>query len=197
MRRRRRLDPFERGLLAGLLLSSALDAAFTHPKTALPLVRWITVGLFTIAAAGLIYSYIRHRRGTRSMAILTADQILTADDRRFEVVPCPEWGGDVRLRSLSGAERDDFEAKSLKGKGKDATVNLRNVRARLVALCAVDSDGLPLFQPSQVMKLGEKNAAVLSRLYDKASEMCGLSEEDVKELVADFGETQTEDSATG
>ena len=32
------------------------------------------------------------------MALLTAEQILEASDRRYEVVDCPEWGGEVRVR---------------------------------------------------------------------------------------------------
>ncbi len=130
------------------------------------------------------------------MALLSKEQILTAEDRRYETLPVPEWGGDVRLRSLTGAERDDFEAKSLKGKGQNQSVNVRNIRARLIALCAVDEHGLPLFLPGDVMKLGEKNAAVLARIYDRCADLCGLTEEDLDELTQDFGTTQEEGSVS-
>ena len=59
----------------------------------------------------------------------------------------PEWGGRSYIRTLSGAERDAFEAACLKGKGKNRTVNLANVRARFVATVACDADGMcPLSQ---------------------------------------------------
>ena len=36
---------------------------------------------------------------------LTAETILNAEDFRYEDVECPEWGGTVRVRSLSGGQR--------------------------------------------------------------------------------------------
>jgi hypothetical protein len=118
--------------------------------------------------------------------LLSKDQILGADDRRFEIVPVPEWGGDVRLRSLTGAERDEFESATVQQVGGQQRVNTRNLRARLVALCAVDGDGLPLFDRSDVIKLGSKSAAALERVFEAASRLCGLTEDDVKELEAGF-----------
>ena len=40
---------------------------------------------------------------------LTAEEILSTDDRKVERVACPEWGGHVHVRSLSGEELDAWE----------------------------------------------------------------------------------------
>lgn len=130
------------------------------------------------------------------MTLLSKDQILGADDRRYEIVPVPEWGGEVRLRSLTGAERDDFESKSLVGSGKKQRVNPRHLRARLIAMCAVDADGRPLFDAADVIKLSSKSAAALERLFEVASRLSGLDEDDVKELEEGFDSAQSDGSTS-
>ena len=37
------------------------------------------------------------------------DRILSADDRKKEAVFVPQWGLSVFVRTLTGAERDDWE----------------------------------------------------------------------------------------
>ena len=123
------------------------------------------------------------------MALLTADEILSADDRRYEIVDVPEWGGQVRLRSLTGRERDSFEASLQDRKGKSVKENVENFRARQVALCAVDEEGKLLFtNKQQVVMLGNKSVAALQRVFNKCNEMNGFSEQDVEELTEDFDE---------
>ncbi|GAB3856580.1 hypothetical protein GCM10029963_53190 [Micromonospora andamanensis] len=120
------------------------------------------------------------------MTLLTRDQILTVDDSSHEDVDVPEWGGTVRVKAMTGEERDKFEAASLKGKGKNRDVNLANLRARLVAASVVDEHGQPLFHPYDVVALGKKSAAALGRVYDVAQRLAGLTDEDVDELTEDF-----------
>jgi len=131
------------------------------------------------------------------MALLSRDAILAADDREYEVVPCPEWGGEVRLRSLTGAERDAYEQSLVQTRGKSREMNLRNARAKLVALCAVDENGKRLFTDADVNALGKKNAKPLDRLFDVARRLSGLSEDDVDRLTEDFDDAQSDASTTG
>jgi len=131
------------------------------------------------------------------MALLSRDAILAADDREYEVVPCPEWGGEVRLRSLTGAERDAYEQSLVQTRGKSREMNLRNARAKLVALCAVDESGNRLFSDQDVAALGRKNAKPLDRLFDVARRLSGLSEDDVDRLTEDFDDAQSDTSTTG
>lgn len=116
------------------------------------------------------------------MALLTKQEILNAQDRKTEDVDVPEWGGTLRLRCLSGAERDAFEASLTKGEGKNRKLDLVNVRARLVALSAVDESGGRLFDDNEVALLGAKSAAALDRAYAVAQRLSGLTDKDVEQL---------------
>lgn len=131
------------------------------------------------------------------MTLLTREAILKVDDRKTEDVDVPEWGGVVRLRSLTGAERDRIEASMVEIKGKSQRLNLVNLRAKMVAAAAVDAAGHPLFRESDVKALGEKNAAVISRLAEKAQELSGMAEEDVEELTANFNDDPSDASTSG
>lgn len=84
---------------------------------------------------------------------------------------------------MSARERDAFEAGSVDTSGKKMRMKLENLRARLVAACAVDEQGQLLFYPSDVELLGDLSAAALSRLFDAARELNGMSESDVEELA--------------
>lgn len=122
------------------------------------------------------------------MSLLSKDAILDADDRKYETVAVPEWGGKVRLRSLSGSERDEYETSLVQQVGGKQAVNARNARAKLIALSAVDGAGQPLFSKADVLKLGSKNSAALQRLFDAACRLSGFTDEDVKELEEGFGD---------
>jgi hypothetical protein len=126
------------------------------------------------------------------MAFLSRDAILEADDTRFETVACPEWGGDVRLRSISGAKRDQYEQSLIEERGNSRKMNLRNARAKLIVLTACDENGRPLFTSEDLRALGNKNAAPLDRLFDAARRLTGMSDEDVEKLTENFGETEGE-----
>jgi hypothetical protein len=110
--------------------------------------------------------------------LLTRDAILGADDLKTEEVTVPEWGGKVRIRSLTGAERDRFELSVADGKKRSR----ENLRARLLALVCVDKEGERIFSQADVEKLGAKNSAPLSRLFDRALRLSAITPADVEEL---------------
>lgn len=129
------------------------------------------------------------------MAFLTRDQIIgedAVDDTNYDTVPCPEWGGDVRLKSISGTKRDNYEASLIDERGSSRKMNLRNARAKLIILTACDETGRPLFTSEDLRALGAKNAAPLDRLFDAARKLTGMSEDDVDKLTENFGETDDE-----
>jgi len=115
--------------------------------------------------------------------MLSRSDILAFSDLPTEDVAVPEWSGSVRVRTLSGAERDAFEAASLQARGKDRTVNLANLRARLCVLCLVDEQGARLFSDLDAEALGRKSAKALARVYDVAARLNGLTEADAEELA--------------
>lgn len=122
------------------------------------------------------------------MAFLSREQILSADDRKTVTVAVPEWGGDVLVRSLTGAERDKFEESLQTVRGNKTKRNLKNFRARLVSLCLVNEQGELLFSPPDVEHLGAKSVAALQRVFNKCNELNGMSDEDIEELTQDFDE---------
>lgn len=117
---------------------------------------------------------------------LSAEAILDAQDLKAEDVEVPEWGGTVRVRGMSGTERDRFESgfvgNDMKALPKDKA--LEHYRARLAAACLVDGEGNRMFRSAaEVKRLSEKNAEALQRVCDVAMRLSGMSEEDQEELT--------------
>ncbi|HSE46463.1 MAG TPA: hypothetical protein VLA89_14145 [Gemmatimonadales bacterium] len=129
-------------------------------------------------------------------SFLDRDEILDFDDIKIHVVPVPEWSkpgqppAAVRLKVLSAAERDEFEASTVTNKGGKQKPNLANLRARLVARCMVDGDGKRVFVSGDVVRLGHKSSAALDRLFAKCQEINGFSEKDIEEMTEDFDGTR-------
>ena len=117
------------------------------------------------------------------MALLNRDAILKANDITMQTVNVPEWGGDVSIRTLTGTERDAFEASIVSGKKHDMT----NIRAKLVARSVVDEKGVRLFTDDDVCAIGRKNAKALDRIFDAAQRMNGIRETEIQELEKNSG----------
>ena len=132
--------------------------------------------------------------------LLTREAILEAVDLGREVVPVPEWGGSVLMRGLTGRERDAFEASIVRmqggAPGAGMERSLQNIRARLVAMAAIDESGARLFEDRDVRALGEKSAAALDRLFDVARRLSGMSEADVQAITEDFTGGPSADSGS-
>ncbi|GAA2985340.1 hypothetical protein [Streptomyces fulvorobeus] len=132
------------------------------------------------------------------MALLTPDQISAADDRRWEDVPVPEWGGDVRIASMSGTDRNAYQKAMvvLGSNGKPQSIDLADQYARLLSKCLVDENFQRLYvTDKQVKALGAKNGAVLERLATIAKRVSGLGEE-AAEAAAGKSETAPSDSSS-
>lgn len=127
--------------------------------------------------------------------LLTADAILSADDRATEDVPVPEWNGTVRVMALSGTDRDAYESAMVDARRNgNATVRLHNFRAKLVVKCLVDAEGKRLFEDKQVTALAEKSGAVLDRLFDVARRLSGMNEKAVEEAAGNSESGQSGNS---
>lgn len=134
------------------------------------------------------------------------DQILTADDLTTVDVKVPEWpdksnGGKplvVRLRMLTGAERDAFEESFAITRNGERKSNYSNFRARLLVRCIVDpDDGTLVFTDRDAAKLGKKSAAAINRLFDRAQRMNGITDRSVDEEAEDFGDAPSGSSTSG
>lgn len=121
-----------------------------------------------------------------TFAFIGRDAILSLDDRKYATVHVPEWGGHVMLRGITAGERDRWESQAvtITGQGKNQVRNVKgNLRASLLVLSIVDpTTKQPMFTRADVDALAAKSAAAMDRLYDKARDLSGMSEDDIKEL---------------
>lgn len=128
---------------------------------------------------------------------LTADEmaaaISKAEDLPIEKLNVPEWNLDVYIRTMTGAERSQWELSIVDGEkgGRD------NIYARLAYEVICDHTGKRVFtSPQQAMGLGGKSCKALKRVFEKAQKLNGLSEEDVKELAKNSGGGPESDSGS-
>ncbi|WP_417534206.1 hypothetical protein [Marinobacterium stanieri] len=114
------------------------------------------------------------------MTLLTRDQILAADDIKSEVVEVPEWGGSVRVRTMTGTARDRLEAQMV---ASDGTADTTNVRAKYVAAGIVDEQGEPVFTEGDIAALGKRSCAALDRVFEAVQRLSGVTNKDIEELA--------------
>ena len=121
--------------------------------------------------------------------ILTRKEILNVQDRPQEEVHVPEWGEDayVLVKSMSGRERDKFESSIMKvvgeGKNAKAQADYTNMRAKLIAMTAVDEEGNLLFTERDVEQIGQKSGKALDRLFAAAQRLSGITDTDVEDMT--------------
>lgn len=108
---------------------------------------------------------------------------MKAEDLKRETVPVPEWGGEVIVRTMTGAERDTFESEITGKKG----VNRDNIRAKLLARVLINEEGKRLFSDNDIADLGDKSGNVLDRLFGIAQNLNGIGAKDVEELEKNSG----------
>jgi len=131
----------------------------------------------------------------KSMPVLNRDEILAVDDIQIELIEVPEWGGAVFVKGMTGAERDRFESGIVRISGDESQVNMVDIRAKLCAATAVDEDGKKLFTAADIKELTKKSAVALQKVYEAATRLSGMSDEDVEELAEGLEESPFEDSA--
>ena len=131
------------------------------------------------------------------------DAILSAEDLPREKVQTDEWAPFgvpfVYVRGLTSAERDAYEQSLLVTVNGNRVPNTRmkNIRAAFVARVLVDENGERPFSDKDVDVLGEKNAAVIDRLWDVGRRLSGmLLEEETNPSTGDQEDSSSSDSPT-
>jgi hypothetical protein len=114
------------------------------------------------------------------MKLLSKEDIFGIDDRKSEIVDVPEWGGQVKIKTMSGSEKDAFEAQCI---GPNGGTNMKHIRAKLIAACVVDEEGKQMFTRDDIVKLGSKSAAALDRIFTAIQKLNAVSDEDVEEMA--------------
>lgn len=111
---------------------------------------------------------------TDSPRLLTEADIIAIDDIETEVVEVPEWGGSVKLRGLSLDEAMNARA--------GATGDAKAMSLRLLVASFVE----PKLSEAAVEALGKKSAAVVNRLLQVTTRLCGMDPEAVQRAERTF-----------
>lgn len=101
---------------------------------------------------------------------LTAESILKAEDFSYAELEIPEWGGSVRLRSLSGGQRSIINQRV---QARD----LENLEEMLTVMGCVDEDGNRIFTNKDIDALKKKSNAPITRIAKKIMEISGIGTE--------------------
>jgi hypothetical protein len=109
------------------------------------------------------------------MPLLTAEQILSADDLQTKDVEIPEWGGSVRIREISAAEAEAAK-EAAKGDGMQVFYGM-------IAKCVINEAGDPVFTLEQARQLTTKSNRPLMKLGKAVLGINGMGEEAEAELA--------------
>lgn len=109
--------------------------------------------------------------------VLSAEDILSADDVQVVPVEMPEWGGTVHLRTMTADEAVKFT------EYLSDPANKRKGLVRIVALSLCDEKGVRLFPDGiefgpKMEKLRTKNVRAFVRLQKEAMKLNGYDEDE-------------------
>ena len=105
--------------------------------------------------------------------LLTAKDILAADDMEYIDVDVPEWGGTIRLRDLNAKDRIEMRAVFF-GDGSGETPAMEKM-ATLLSKCIVNENSERVFTQDQIKDLEEKNPKIIDKLFGVAADLLGIS----------------------
>lgn len=120
---------------------------------------------------------------------ISKSRIVSANDTKLTTVNVPEWGGEVCLKTLTGAERDAFE-ESYSGE------KMKNFRCRFLVLTLCDENGERMFADNEADVVGKKSSLVINRLFEKAWQLNAFSEAAVDALGKDSPSDQSDVSTS-
>lgn len=103
--------------------------------------------------------------------MLSAEDILNKQDYKTEIVDVPEWGGKVKIKSLSAIDVDKLI-------NNDDSMIIKAVNT-VVSGC-IDEAGNKLFTLDDVEKLCEKSQEPITNISHKILVITGLVKEDKK-----------------
>ena len=136
------------------------------------------------------------------MTLLNFDDIVASQDKEYQDVDVPEWGGTVRIATMSGEDRDRWELSMMQADDTSERGFKLNFdaysRVRLVAMCLVDDNFNRIFvTKEQIERLSQKSGKVMDLLYDVAQRVNGITDEDIDDLEKNSVSAQNGDSGLG
>lgn len=128
------------------------------------------------------------------MGLLSKQQIIEASDLPTKDVNVPEWGGTVRVKTMTSAEKDAFEKTIFDAEGK---INIVGMRAKLCAHTIIDENGNRVFSEFDIEKLSTKGSKAMERVFTIAQKLNNITDKDLKELEKNSATVPNADSNIG
>lgn len=124
--------------------------------------------------------------------MLSKSAILKANDIESQIVPVPEWDGEVKIYGLTCGEKDQFESSlvSVDVQTGKRSITMKDATARLCVMCIRDEEGKRIFDESDVVQLAKKSGKAIQRVYEVAEKLSGLAKGEVEEMVKNSEKTQ-------
>lgn len=124
------------------------------------------------------------------MNLLSKEAILQAQDLVTKDVVVSAWGGTVRLRMLTAAERTNLEAQLADG------LAWAKFKAKLISLAAVDEEGKRLFSDEDIDALTSKSGTVIDLLFVEANDLNKMSSLDTDNAEKESAAAQADGSTS-
>ncbi|MDH2429314.1 hypothetical protein [Sphaerisporangium sp. TRM90804] len=103
--------------------------------------------------------------------------------------------GTMRLRGLTGEQVNEWQDQVTEQVGNHRRQS-KHTMAQLIVRSAITAEGAPYFEPHEVLRVSQMPGYLLTQLTPVAMRLSGLGEDDIKELVEDFGAGPSEPDTT-
>lgn len=125
--------------------------------------------------------------------VVSKDAFIKNDDAEYSDVDIPAWGGKVRLKSMTGTQRDKYYADVFDDGEVKGELGLTHMQTYILALSLCDENGNLWFQnPEEGIEiLKHKNAASLEKAYRAAMKLNGIDVEAIERAQETLELTQS------
>ena len=113
--------------------------------------------------------------------MLTRDQILSLKDLPEKVIDVPEWGGAVRIRSLTLPERFRWLKLQAAQPEGDYEAVLTKASLPMITWSVIDEEGKPLFTEADIGELGRRHPDAIQFVAGEILKLSGLGRDSVEE----------------
>ncbi len=111
--------------------------------------------------------------------MLTREAILALKDLPEKEIEVPEWGGSVRIRSLTLSERFRWLKLQTENEGDYGAV-LRLASLPMITWAMIDDAGKPLFTEEDVSALDGKNPDAIQKIHAEILKISGIGGTDIE-----------------
>lgn len=127
------------------------------------------------------------------MKLLKRSEVLGAPDLKHEDVEVLAWGGTVRVRMMTGAERDEF--RKMAAEFEDGIPPVR-FASMLLALTCIDEEGERMFTLNDIDALEAKSAGSIDVPAAVSMRLNGFGAQAVAAVEKNSASGQSEDSGS-